>query len=162
MKIIQQNLGIFISCIIILFFIIYVTILFNTSNTIDQLFSGFYGADPVFCDDSGLELMILYLDRGNGFIMMKSSEGAILLADTIKYTLSSKSMFNASISSPHLYQITFKGIEYQDFFPSVQMLEFSPVTQRIKLYNNDDKTIHGVLYKNNTVTDVKELMSTLE
>jgi hypothetical protein len=39
------------------------------------------------------------------------------------------------------------------------MLEFIPSTQRIKMYDNKEKTIHAILYKNNAVSDVKQLLS---
>jgi hypothetical protein len=63
-----------------------------------------------------------------------------------------------SITSPQLYYITFYNIEEQDFFPTRQMLEFIPTTQRIKLYNQEDEQIYGILYKNNAATDMKQLL----
>ncbi len=134
----------------------------HTNNSIKILFDGFYSADPVFCKESNLELMIFYFDKGDGYIMIKGTDGSILLNDVVQYSLISKTNYNTSISNPHLYEITFKGIDYQDFFPTTQMLEFIPSTQRIKLYDNEEKKIHAMLYKNNAVTDVKQLLSTAD
>ena len=151
--------------------IVNLTMIWHTNNMIATLFDGFYSADPVFCEEGGLEMMIVYFDAsknsslfsknsGDGYIMIKGADESILLNDVIQYNLECKSSGSWSLSEPCLYQITFKGIEYQDFFPTTQMLEFIPSTQRIKLYDDDEKKIHAILYKNNAITDVKSLLPT--
>ena len=134
------------------------TSVWHTNNSINLLFDGFYCADPVFCEEGNLESMIFYFDNGDGYIMIKGADGTVLLNDVVQYTLISQSHLNTSISKPHIYKIIFKGIDYQDFFPTTQLLEFIPLTQRIKLYDDDEKKIHAILYKNNAVTDVKQLL----
>jgi hypothetical protein len=90
--------------------------------------------------------------------MIKGADGTVLLNDVVQYSLVNKSGYTTSISKPHLYQINFKGIDHQDFFPTTQMLEFIPTTQRIKLYNSEEEKIHAILYKNNAITDIKQLL----
>jgi hypothetical protein len=150
-------LGAFVVVAIIIIIYIFTSVL-NTNNSIDLLFDGFYCADPVFCEEGNLESMIFYFDKGDGYIMIKGADGTVLLNDVVQYTLVAQSYFSTSISKPHTYKIIFKGIDYQDFFPTTQLLEFIPSTQRIKLYDDDEKKIHAILYKNNAVTDVKQLL----
>lgn len=146
-------------CFIIIIIVYLFTLISNTNHTINLLFDGFYCADPVFCEEGNLESMIFYFDKGDGYIMIKGADGTVLLNDVVQYKLITESYFYSSLAKPCLYKIVFKGIDYQDFFPTIQLLEFIPSTQRIKLYDDDEKKIHAILYKNNAVTDVKQLLS---
>jgi len=154
----MTNLLPYIVVIIILVFAVNAAIVWSTNKAVQTLFDGFYSADPVFCDESGLDMMVLYFDHGDGYIMIKTESDAILLNSTFEYRLSNVSGYALSINSPQIYQITFYNIEDQDFFPTQQMVEFIPTTQRIKLFNREDEQIYGILYKNNAATDMKQLL----
>jgi hypothetical protein len=65
---------------------------------------------------------------------------------------------NTNISKPITFKIAFGGLDDQDFFPTKQTVEFLPSTQRIKLYDETDQSIRGILYKNNAISDVKGLL----
>lgn len=144
--------------LIILLIIVSLALTWQNNRAVNMLFDGFYSGDPVFCEDGNLEMMIMYFDKGDGYIMIQGADGTILLNDAIHYTLKNKSGSAMSLSKPKLYEITFTGIDYQSFFPTKQMLEFVPTTQRIKMFDNEEKKIHAVLYKNNSVSDVKALL----
>jgi hypothetical protein len=135
---------------------IYSSIIWNTNQIIKQLFNGFYSADPIFCEDSSLDMMMIYFDNGDGYILIKGVDGSILINDVIEYKLINKTNFNTSLNNTLKYQIIFKGIDYQEFFPTRQFLEFTPSSQKIKLFS--DEKVYGLLYKNNMVSDVKDLI----
>ena len=119
---------------------------------------GWYGADPVYCEEANLDSMILFLNNdGYGYILIKGNDDTIILNDSFTYSLMEKSGSFASITEPRQFTIKFKNIDYQEFFPSVQTLEFIPLTQRIKLYDDNEKMTHAILYKNNMVSDVMSL-----
>lgn len=146
--------------VILLIFVANAAIIWCINNTVKTLFDGFYSADPVFCEESGLEMMVLYFDHGDGYLMIKTVQDVILLNTTFQYKLVSQSGMSRSIEDRQIYQIIFKNIEEQEFFPTTQMLEFMPATQRIKLYSREDQSIYGILYKNNAITDIKQLLDT--
>jgi len=144
----------YIFALIILIIIIYLCIEWQISQSTKLFIYGWYGADPVYCEQANLDSMILFLnDDGCGYILIKANDDSILLNDSFSYLLTEKYP-TLSLASPKKYTIIFKGIDYQDFFPSTQTLEFLPITQRIKLYNEATETTHAILYKNNTVSDI--------
>jgi hypothetical protein len=155
-----SNIIVYIILIIIsLFIIINFTLIWQNNKNLNLLFDGFYSADPVFCEEANLDMLVIYFDKGDGYIMMKGADGTILLNDVIQYKLVNKSGNVISLSKPILFEIIFKGMEDQIFFPFKQMLEFIPSTQRIKLYNHKEKTIYALLYKNNAISDIKQLLT---
>jgi len=154
-----MNIAYIILSIIIIFLVIYIILIWQTNKCVNLLFDGFYNADPVFCEEGNLDMMVLYFDKGDGYIMIKGGDGEILVNDVFQYTLKNKSGNMTSLDKPILYEININGIDNQTFFPTKQMLEFIPSTQRIKMYDNKEKTIHAILYKNNAVSDVKQLLS---
>lgn len=152
----------YIVIIILLLFVANAAIIWSTNKTVQMLFDGFYSADPVFCEESGLDMMVLYFDHGDGYLMIKTAQDVILLNTTFQYRLSNQSGMARTIETPQIYKISFTNLEEQDFFPTNQMLEFIPATQRIKLYSREDQSIYGVFYKNNAITDIKQLLDAPE
>ncbi len=124
---------------------------------INNLLYGWYGADPVFCDKADLESIILYLDRDNyGYILIKGADQSILLNESFKYVLKPDSI--GGINVLNTFTIIFDSLDYDDYFPSTQKLEFQPLTQRIRLYDPNTDLTHAVLYKNNSVSDMMDLV----
>jgi hypothetical protein len=150
--------------IIILFFsiLIYICIVRQTTYMVKQLLDGFYVADSIFCEESNLDMLCLYLDNGDGYIFIKGNSGDIILNTPIKYKLIRQTHITAQLNSGYIYTIIFEGLTDNnselEFFPKKQILEFIPTTQRIKLYDDATDTIYGILYKNNSATDMKELL----
>lgn len=145
--------------IIIILIIILFYYRWSMGNLIKQFIYGWYGADPVFCERASLDSIILYLDKDNhGYILMKGSDQSIILNDSFTYKLKEHPVMFDNISKEKTYTIDFGSLDYQEFFPSLQILEFTPLTQRIRLYSSDTDLTHAVLYKNNTVSDVMNLI----
>jgi hypothetical protein len=154
----MEGLSVYVFAIIIITLIVTSVLIWETNATIRILFDGFYSADPVFCDESNLDMLVIYFDHGDGYIMMRGADGTILLNDMFQYKMSSRFSFNTNISKPVTFTITFSGLDDQEFFPAKQTIEFLPSTQRIKLYDEEDQSIRGILYKNNAISDVKGLL----
>lgn len=140
---------------IIIIIVVVLLMLWHITRSAKSFIYGWYGADPVFCEQANLDSIIMYLNNdGCGYILIKANDGSVILNESFAYTLSARSSIQLSLTSPQKYTIHFKDIEYQDFFPSIQTLEFIPLTQRIKLYDEQNETTHAILYKNNTVSDI--------
>lgn len=144
--------------VVLICYIYYLSHIYG-QGLVKQLMYGWYGADPVFCDKADLDSIILYLDRDNyGYILMKGADQSILLNESFKYKLKPNS--TGDINSENIYVIEFDSLDYEEYFPSVQMLEFQPLTQRLRLYDSNTDLTHAVLYKNNSVSDVMDLLKT--
>lgn len=130
----------------------------HTTKMVRKLINGFYVADHMFCNESNIDLMCIYLDDGDGYIIIRGQSGKILLNTSFKYNLYRATGMTAALTDAFIYRIEFSDIECTDFFPLIQYLEFMPTTQRIKLFDKDSQVIYGVLYKNNSATDMQSLI----
>ena len=115
--------------------------------------NGFYTADPIFCEQAGLSLIILYFKDKDGYILIKDQSENILLNSSFTYILNPISKLN-KLHGECKYTIEFLDLPEQDFFPKKQQFEFIPETHRIKLFDAESKTIYAVLYKNNAASDL--------
>ena len=129
----------------------------------DELVSGFYNGDQVFCEESEIDVFCLYLDdevdssgyRG-GYILMKSGDDLVLNEPTNIRLTRHWNLFGKS--SPIYYDVEFTELDdMEDFFPKCQTLKFYPATGKIVLYSDD--TIYGVFYKSGAESEMKMLMA---
>jgi hypothetical protein len=116
------------------------------------LIDGFYVADPIYCNEANLAKMFICFNDGDGYIYIQGVDGNVLLADSFKYKLRGTS-WNFTVNKS-VYNISFSEIDHQDFFPTKMTMEYVPKINRIKLYTKKDMALHGVLFKDGSLSDV--------
>lgn len=140
----------------IAFVIVLVLILILIINKDRNLMNGFWKADNSFCEESELELMIIYfgdsdlLNKRGGYIMIKNSEG-FLINNPVEFNMSLLiNPFADKIECD--LNIDWLGESEYSFFPNIQKMIYYPKKGKIIL--KDKRQIYAVLYKDHIMSDV--------
>jgi hypothetical protein len=156
-----ENINIYI--IIIIISIVYI-FSENTSGKIyNKLLHGFYEADTSFCEESSIDTFCIYIDdkvNEEGvfpcYILMKSDDELIINEPTTIKISQNWSWGSYDPTKPIYFDVEFDNSEETDeIFPNKQKLRFYPNVGKIVLYNDD--TVYGVLYKNGSTTELKNI-----
>lgn len=160
----STGLNLFIGAIVIL--IIFIIYYANSIKIYDQLISGFYEADDSFCEESGIDMLSIYLDENkNGsracyILMTKSGQFILNEPTTAKLYMHSWNWSNWSLdpTKEKVFSIEFDDptSSIEEIFPTLQTIKFYPLSG--KLVMSSDDTIHAVLYKSGINSDMKQLV----
>lgn len=149
-----------IGLIILLFIIfIYTTTVLCYRSTENNLLSGFWKGSPDFCEDSELDILLIYIGDDNnstkpGYILMKNADG-LIINDQVEFCLSGGYSITPGMSHEKIYTVDIKWLvsEGYDFFPSQQKIYYYPLLGKlVMLDSNGDIT--ALLYKDNVSSDI--------
>lgn len=154
------------SIIIILIVIVFTILLwgYNSRSLESNLLTGFWRADPEFCQEASLDHFILYFgdksllsNKRNGYVLIQNNEG-IIINDLAEFNFSNNFNIKPIISNRCKYNININWYEkndYESFFPCNQILIYYPLLGKIILLDGDN--IKAVLYKDYNMGDNKNL-----
>jgi len=151
---------------LIVLIILFLTVIyaFGHRYTERSLLTGFWHADPSFCEDAGIDSLVFYFGEPNftgsklsGYVLMTSEDG-ILINNPVDFTLSSGYSVAPYVKKEKTHTLTIDWFESEgyDFFPSVQTMTFYPELGKIILYDRDQ--VYAILYKNNIMSDVTRVV----
>lgn len=152
-----------ITLLILLFSV--VLFIFNTRSVETSLITGFWKADADFCQESAVQLFLIYFGEAEyfsnsraGYILVCNSSGDII-NNPIRMHFAGGSSLNPSLSKSREYHITIDWLDeegYEDFFPSKQLLTYYPSCGKIVL--SQGKKVYSVLYKDHSISDINRVM----
>ncbi len=133
--------------IVLIIIFVFITIKYMENALLD----GMWNASANFCEQAGLQSMLLYLQPSFthvrcGYIIMTTDEG-IIINDPVKITIWPSMSFSAY--KKHKIDIEWQDSDGYDYFPSNQTMYYYPLLGKMVLMNDDEVT--AVLYKN-TIT----------
>jgi hypothetical protein len=142
--------------------IILIIVAFTVSNYdlfIKESVQGFWVGDEDFCEEAGLDTMILYIDepyRGeNGYYLLAKKDDEFIINSPGKLSISISPMDYLFYRDPKNLTIEFndsEGLEnLDDEFPSRQMARLYIKKAKLVLYHDD--VITGVFYKDGSKTE---------
>jgi hypothetical protein len=123
---------IILSCVIVIL-VIYIT--YSNYKYYNSYLDGYYTGEPDFLDDADLTEFCLYLNSGDGYILMANADGDIIENQKITYKIS----FNFYSST---FTIKFDEME---ILPKSLTLKVNPASGFLSLH--DDKKTYAILIK---------------
>lgn len=137
--------------------IIYIMLVISYRTTEMKQMCGCWTADVTFCEQAGLDRMIMYIGPNNSIYVLAINTAGILVVNS-NGTMELNGGFCGRpwMTSKRIFQCVFKfsdGQEY-DSFPSVQQLEYDPRKMKIVMYDKD-RVIRAILYKDNSLSDIR-------
>jgi hypothetical protein len=137
--------------------IVYVALVVSYRTTETNQMMGCWTADVTFCEQAGLDRMIMYVGKNNSmYLLAINTAGSIVINSQGIMSLSGGFCLRPWLSPKRVFQCVFKftdGQEY-DSFPAQQQLEYDTQKMKIMLYDKD-KIIRAILYKDNSLSDIK-------
>ena len=137
--------------IIILFFMLIVR------NVEYDMLCGFWSGDPYFCEDSELDLFLIYIDntpgnKKNGYIMMKNENG-LIINNPVILNLNNSMSVNPFVRDVIEFDLEIDWLyeEGYDFFSSKQKMLYYPKQSKMILSSNGETM--GLLYKDCSMSD---------
>lgn len=149
--------------IIILLFAV-VVLIFNSRSTESTLITGFWRADPEFCQESGIELFLVYFGEGSyvsnkrsGYIIVKNDDG-LIINNPVEFCMYGGYSVNPGLSKHREFVLNIDWLDEEgyEFFPSEQLLTYYPDCGKLVL-SLEDK-VYAVLYKDYIISDVARRM----
>ena len=154
-SLLQMSL-IFIIVIVLIFMITVINVRYAENN----LLKGFWKASNSFCQDSDIELILLYISdetsiyphKRTGYLLMKNADG-ILINNPLELILDDGFDISLGITNCRKWKAHINWLEEDDFdcFPCKQELYYYPSVGKL-IFSSEDK-IYAVLYKDNFLSD---------
>ena len=148
--------------IIIIFTISLLFIVYVNKSWEYCILKGFWKGGSDFCNESELDLFLLYIGEGvnniPGYILAKNNEG-IIINNQVNFILRENFSINTITRSFIEYDIIIDWIDNDgyDFFPSKQKMYYYPCNGKIVLIS--DNETKAVLYKDNDTTDLSNKLT---
>ncbi len=150
---VQPLIGVIMVCLIL-----YICLWIQARYTESELLQGFWKADSDFCQETGLDLFIMYIGpmnymtHHNCYIIAKNEDGLIINDDA---TLKIYSVcINPLVSNHKKYYACFEWTDEEtdyEHFPKKQMIHYYP--KQGKLIISKDDVVSAILYKDNDISD---------
>jgi hypothetical protein len=124
----------------------------------ETLLSGFWQADPQFCEEAGLQNMVFYIgpcknSKRAGYILAINEEG-IIINNSVDFHIFGGYTFNPDMTERHYdIVIDWLGEPEYEFFPSKQQLHYYPEEGKL-IFSTADNSILALLYKDNNMSAV--------
>jgi hypothetical protein len=152
---------------IIVLVIVWQICLWHQSRRMLDMISGFWEADARFCQEAGLDRLVVYFACETdwagcrGSYLLATSGSDYILNEPVIMSASAQMFAAANWStgrSPKHFNVHFKGLskEAQDIFPAHQNMVFDPVCCKLTMYKGS--TITAVLYKDPMNTEIDMLL----
>ncbi len=148
-----KNWGIIIALIVVVLFFI---ILIRMDEC--RMMEGFWRASESYLYDNGLVAQLIYIGEGDfwkqsrpGFIYMVSEKEEIV-NDPVQFKISSFSLYPKLNKRMMKLKIEWDDGEDYEYFPSNQTMLFSPIENKIILYDENGE-ITAMLYKDPYIID---------
>lgn len=151
----------YITSIIIVLLIVYLSCYYVTKYNESYLLSGFWMADPEFCRSAEIDYFIVYIDEPSYFSTMRkcyvmmANEKGILINNVANISFMNNFNLNCLLPGKKEYKININWCDNEtfDFFPLNQTVYFYPDCNKL-IFSSDD-VITAILYKNNIMSDYK-------
>ena len=150
--------------VIIVISLMFILLVSSKRSVETDFMKGFWKASPEFCEESGLELFIMYIGDSNnisgtrpGYMVAQNGAG-LILNHPVDLNFSWGNSLKPGICECRQYSLYIDWLEGEkpDCFSSSQSVYYYPEAGKLVLLNNDEVSV--VLYKDHYASDIANRM----